>query len=176
MIPGFVVALLTFPGVIVHEVAHMLFCKLRGLAVIDVCFVRLGNPAGYVVHEPPKDFLSSFLVAVGPFIVNSVLCVAFCFPAFVPVKVFDQADPISYFLIWLGVSIGMHAFPSPHDANNLWQAAKGAARTMNPLALASFPLVVLIYVAHFLSIFWLDYLYGLFLGFALPQLLLERLV
>jgi len=35
---------------------------------------------------------------------------------------------------------------------------------------------VLIYVAHFLSIFWLDYLYRLFLGFALPQLLLERLV
>ena len=67
-------------------------------------------------------------------------------------------------------------FPSTHDANNLWPAAKEAARVTNPLALLSFPLVVVIYVAYGLSFFWFDYFYGIGLGLVLPQLLLERIV
>ena len=116
------------------------------------------------------------MIAVGPFIINSLLCILFCFPAFVPVKVFRHADPISYFLIWLGVSIGMHAFPSTQDAKVLWQQAKIAAGRWNPLALVSFPLVVVIYAANLLRFFWLDYLYGFALGFLLPELLLKQIV
>lgn len=175
IIPGWLIAIATFPGVIVHEAAHLFFCKLRRVAVFDVCFFRFGNPAGYVIHEPPESFASSFLIAVGPFIINSLLCVVFCFPAFVPVKVFDRADPISYFLIWLGVSIGMHAFPSTQDAKVLWQHARVAAKSLNPLAVLSLPLVCLIYVANGLRFFWADYLYGLGLGFALPEILLRQL-
>ena len=174
IIPGFLIALVTFPGVIVHEAAHLFFCKVRRVAVFDVCYFRLGNPSGYVIHEIPDSFLSSFLISVGPFIINSILCVLFCFPAFVPVRVFNQKDPICYFLIWLGVSIGMHAFPSTQDAKVLWQQAKKAASLFNPLAILSFPLVGLIYVANFLRIFWLDYLYGFALGFLLPELLLNN--
>src|SRR3989442_10043539 len=122
IVPGFLVALATFPGVIVHESAHLLFCKLRRIAVLDVCFFRLGNPAGYVIHENTTDFTGFFLVTIGPFLLNSVLCLFFCFPAFVPVMVFNQEDPLSYFLIWLGISIGMHAFPSNQDAQNLWSS------------------------------------------------------
>jgi hypothetical protein len=176
IIPGFLIALVTFPGVIVHEAAHLFFCKLRRVAVFDVCYFRIGNPSGYVIHEIPDSFLSSFLISVGPFIINSILCVLFCFPAFVPVRVFNQKDPICYFLIWLGVSIGMHAFPSTQDANVLWQQAKKAASLFNPLAILSFPLVGLIYVANVLRIFWLDYFYGIGLGFVLPEILLNKML
>jgi hypothetical protein len=172
-IPGWLIALVTFPGVIVHESAHLLFCRLRGLAVLDVCFFRLGNPAGYVIHEKTADFTSTFLVATGPFIVNSLLCVFFCFPAFVPVRVFHQSNPLSYFLIWLGISIGMHAFPSTTDAKNLWAAAREAVKGGNVLAVVTFPLVVVIFAANLLSVFCFDYLYGLALGFGLPALLLK---
>jgi len=48
-IPGPVIAALTFPGVIVHEMAHQLFCRLFRVAVLDVCYFRFGNPAGYVI-------------------------------------------------------------------------------------------------------------------------------
>ena len=77
-IPGPVIAALTFPGVIVHEAAHLLFCRMFGLAVFDVCFFRFGNPAGYVLHEETDDFKKSFFVSMGPFFVNSFLCVLFC--------------------------------------------------------------------------------------------------
>ena len=129
IIPGELIALLTFPGVIIHEAAHMLFCKWGRVAVLDVCFFRFGNPAGYVIHEEPRNFHTAFLISVGPFIVNSLLCILLCFPAFVPVRIFDRADPISYFLLWLGLSIGMHAFPSTQDAKVLWQQAGIASVT-----------------------------------------------
>ncbi len=170
-IPGFLVSIATFPGVIVHEAAHMLFCKLRRVAVLDVCFFRPGNPAGYVVHEEITNFTSAFLISVGPFLVNSLLCMFICFPAFVPLRVFGFSHPLSYVLLWLGVSIGMNAFPSTQDARALFYHAKKAAGTLNPLAIISFPLVVAIYIANILSFFWLDYLYGIAIGLGLPALI-----
>jgi hypothetical protein len=77
-IPGFVISLATFPGVIVHEAAHLFFCKLFGLAVYDVCFFRVGNPAGYVIHEKTDDFRALFFVSMGPFVINTLLCMVFC--------------------------------------------------------------------------------------------------
>jgi hypothetical protein len=175
IIPGFLIALVTFPGVIVHEAAHMFFCKLRRVAVFDVCFFRLENPAGYVIHEEIDDFNSAFLICVGPLLINSLLCIFICFPAFMPIRVFHVEEPVSYFLLWLGVSIGMHAFPSTQDASNLFAHAKKAAKSLNPLALLSFPLVLLIVVANVLSFFWADLLYGIGLGLGLPELVFSAL-
>ena len=172
MIPGFIISILTFPGVIVHETAHFLFCRLRGVAVFNVCFFRFGNPAGYVAHEEIENFTTAFLVSVGPFIVNSLACVLICLPALIPVRVFGAKDIVSYAVLWLGVSIGMHAFPSTHDAKALLHHARKAAGLRNPLALLSFPLVVLIYAANILSVVWADYLYGVFIGLVLPSMLL----
>jgi hypothetical protein len=172
MIPGFVIAIITFPGVIVHEAAHMLFCKLRGIAVLDVCFFRIGNPCGYVLHEEIEDFNTAFLVSIGPFLINSLLCIFICSPAFVPVHYFDVKNPLSYFLLWLGISIGMHAFPSTGDAKALLHNAKKAIASGNKIALVAYPIVLLIYAANFASIFWGDYLYGLAIGLGLPALFL----
>lgn len=59
IIPGFLISIVTFPGVIVHEMAHQIFCRLCGVAVFDVCYFRFGNPSGYVVHEIPKKASSN---------------------------------------------------------------------------------------------------------------------
>lgn len=176
MIPGFVITILTFPGVIVHEFAHMLFCKIRGVAVLDVCFFRVGNPAGYVVHEETNDFTTTFLIAVGPFIVNSLLCMIICFPALFPIRIFGVEDMLSYALLWLGISIGMHSFPSTGDAFILFQQAKKAVSSLDPLAIISYPLVIAIYAANALKFFWLDYIYGLAIGLGLPLFLLKHLM
>jgi hypothetical protein len=176
IIPGEFIALLTFPGVIIHEAAHMLFCKWGRVPIFDVCFFRFGNPAGYVIHEPPKNFYLSFLISMGPFFVNSLVCIVLCFPAFVPVRIFDRADPVSYFLLWLGLSIGMHAFPSTGDAKVLWGQAKVAAGRGNLLAILSLPLVGIIYAANIGRIFWLDLMYGMAIGLALPEFVLKHVI
>ncbi len=171
IIPGQLIALATFPGVIVHEAAHLLFCRLRHVAVFDVCFFRIGNPAGYVVHEEPDRFSTAFLITFGPFLVNSLLCMLICFPAFLPLRFFGVSHPFSYFLLWLGVSIGMHAFPSIGDASSLMVQAKKEVSSLNPLAIISYPLVWVIFLANVLRVFWLDYLYGVGIGLGLPALI-----
>lgn len=168
-IPGVIISILTFPGVIVHEAAHLLFCRLRGVAVLHVCFFRFGNPAGFVAHEEIKDFTTAFLVSVGPFLVNSLLCIVICFPAYLPMQVFEVKNPLTYFLMWMGLSIGMHAFPSTGDARNLWNHAKAAVREGSLLALLSFPVVIAIFIGNALSVIWADLGWGIVLGIVLPS-------
>jgi hypothetical protein len=172
-IPGQLIALATFPGVIVHEFAHMFFCKIRGVAVLDACYFRFGDPAGYVIHEKTTNFYSSFLIATGPFLVNTVLCFLICFPAYVPISYFGLEQPLSYFLMWLGVSIGMHAIPSTQDANNMWEDAKVHVRSLNVLAVVTFPLVIVIYIFNVLRVIWADLAYGILIGVGLPSLFFE---
>ena len=174
-IPGQIIAALTFPGVIVHEAAHMLFCRLRGVAIFDVCFFRFDNPAGYVIHEETDDFTSAFLISFGPFLINSTLCILICLPALAPLKLFGVEDPLTYLLLWLGISIGAHAFPSTHDSQNVWRLAKVEAKKKNLLAIASFPLVVLFVAANVLSFFWFDFIYAGLIGLGLPAMVFDLL-
>jgi hypothetical protein len=88
-----------------------------------------------------------------------------------PIKFFDIAHPLSYFLIWLGVSIGMHAIPSNQDASNVFQQAKIKIKEGNILAILSFPLVGLIYVFNLLRFFWADVIYGVAIGIGIPSLI-----
>ncbi len=170
-IPGEIISVLTFPGVIVHEFAHMLFCKIRKVAVLDACYFRFGNPAGYVVHENTSNFNTTFLVSMGPFFVNTILCLLICLPAYMPIKYFNIDHPLSYFLIWLGVSIGMHAIPSNQDANNVFEQAKESIKHKNALAILSFPVVGLIYVFNILRFFWVDVFYGVAIGIGIPSII-----
>lgn len=170
-IPGEIISVASFPGIIVHEFAHMLFCRIRKVAVLEACYFRVGNPAGYVVHESTTNFTTTFLVSMGPFFVNTLLCLLICLPAYMPVKYFDLDHPFSYFLIWLGVSIGMHAIPSNQDASIIFSQAKEKVKERNILAIISFPLVGLIYLFNILRVVWADVIYGVAIGIGIPYLI-----
>jgi len=174
-IPGPVIALLTFPGVIIHEAAHLFFCKLFKLQVYNVCFIRFGNPAGYVIHEKTDNFTTAFFVSMGPFFGNSLLCVIFCTAAFLPVWELKVFDPLAYFFYWLGLSIGMHAFPSTGDLSNLWELAPEKAKKGNILAILSFPLIGLLYILNFARVVWADLGYGIAIGILGPIALFRAL-
>jgi hypothetical protein len=163
-IPGQVIALLTFPGVIIHEAAHLFFCTVFKLKVFNVCFFRFGNPAGYVVHENTENFTAMFFVSMGPFVVNTLLCVVFCTAAFLPVWELKVNDPLAYFYYWLGLSIGMHAFPSTTDLSHLWEAAPARAKKGNLLAIISLPLSALLVVLNYGRVIWADLGYGIAVG------------
>lgn len=171
LIPGVVISVVTFLGIIVHEAAHVFFCRLRKVAVLDACYFQTADPPGYVIHEETSNFNSVFLISMGPFIVNTILCLAICLPAYMPLKIFNVEDPLSYFMIWLGVSIGMHAIPSNQDASNVFQMAKERVRDKNVLAILAFPLVGAIYLFNILRFFWADLIYGTAVGIGIPSLI-----
>jgi hypothetical protein len=163
-IPGQVIALLTFPGVIIHETAHLFFCKVFKLKVFNVCFFRFGNPAGFVVHETTENFTALFFVSMGPFVINTLLCVLFSTAAFLPVWELQVSDPLAYFYYWLGLSIGMHAFPSTTDLSHLWKAAPILAKKGNLLAIVSLPLSAVLVVLNYGRVIWADLGYGIAVG------------
>jgi hypothetical protein len=173
-IPGPLIAALTFPGVIVHELAHQLFCRLFGVAIFEVCYFRFGNPAGYVIHEHPAKTGQQIWIGIGPFIVNSVLGAIIAAPASIQVIQFDAGSPLEYFLIWLGVSIAMHSFPSTGDARTL-RTAVSAAGVPVGVKMAAYPVVGLIYVGAIGSFIWLDAIYGVGVALALPKFLVTLL-
>lgn len=174
-IPGPVIAALTFPGVIIHEAAHLFFCRLFKLQVFDVCFFRFGNPAGYVIHQQTENFTASFFVRMGPFFGNTLLCVVFCSAAFLPVWELKVFDPLAYFFYWLGLSIGMHAFPSTQDLSNLWHQAPAFAKKGNLLAILSLPLAGILVVANYARVVWADLGYGILVGVLGPIAIFKAL-
>lgn len=174
-IPGWLISIATFPGVIVHETGHFLFCRVYRLAIFDVCFFRVGNPAGYVIHERSDNFKTTFMVSMGPFFANTVLCVVFCSAAFMPVWELEASDPLAYFFYWLGISIGMHAFPSVDDLKHIWRMAPAEARQWNPLAIASYPIIAILVVLNYARVVWADLGYGLAVGILGPLAIFKAL-
>lgn len=169
-IPGLIISIATFPGVIVHEIAHQLFCKWMKVPVLDVCYFRIGNPSGYVIHEKPEEAYKSILIGVGPFFINSILGALISGSSVIAVWTFEGGSFIDYALLWLGISIAMHAFPSTGDAKSIWAAVTNKKGNFL-LKLIAAPICALIYLGALGSMFWLDLFYGIAIAFALPNIL-----
>lgn len=171
-IPGILISILTFPGIIVHELAHQLFCRWFKIPVFDVCYVRFENPMGYVVHEKSNKGYQTILISIGPFIINTVIAFLVAFPAAMQFK-FDDANFLDYILIYLGVSIGSHAFPSTGDAQSLWESVMQSGEHTLFTKIIVAPIVGFIYLGALGSFFWLDFAYGFLVSVGLPYFILK---
>ena len=178
MIPGFIITWITFPGVIVHELAHLLMCRLFGLDVYEVKYFQFttgfGTPSGYVVHQRADRAWKDILVSVGPFLVNTILGAVISAPGALAVFRLRGGDVLDYFLLWLGVSIGMHAFPSTGDAKSIWSSIT-SPDTSIWTKLIGFPIVGLIYLGALGSMIWLDFFYGVAVANLIPLIVVTLL-
>jgi len=114
-------------------------------------------------------------VSMGPFFANTLLCVVFCTAAFLPVWELKVFDPLAYFFYWLGLSIGMHAFPSTTDLSHLWASAPGLAKKGNLLAIVSLPLAAVLVVLNYARVIWADLGYGIAVGVLGPIAIFKAL-
>jgi hypothetical protein len=159
-IPGWLISILTFPGVIIHEWAHKKFCDWTNVSVHKVVYFQFGNPAGYVAHEHPERYNQIFWISIGPLIINSLVTIILSYFS-------SQAQPESnlYFLfLWIAVSSGMNAFPSDHDARNIFNESKKLLKNGgSALHYFAYPFFALIWIANKLSFLWFDLFYALIL-------------
>lgn len=152
-IPGWgrvqkILLVVTAFGVVIHELAHKEMVEDFGLRVRDHCYFQLDNPSGYVIHDEPRGYFATFAISTAPFFLNS----AVAYTAFTIAGGILTSHPISDLsglqvagviaLIWLGISSGVHAFPSSQDTKNIWQATK--RRWWNPIAILGIPIIVLL--------------------------------
>ena len=174
-IPGFVISAATFPGVMVHEFAHQLFCRFFRVSIFHVCYFQFGNPAGYVLHEKASKPLHQILIGLGPFFVNTILGAVIALPGIIGVIKFGGEQPLDYVLLWLGVSIAMHSFPSTQDASGIWDAIKDENLSW-PLKIIFTPFVGLIFVGAIGAFFWLDLIYGIGVANLLSEIIGQMFV
>jgi len=172
MIPGSLVSLLTFPGVIVHEIAHRFFCDVAKVPVYKICYFRLGNPAGYVIHDETHNLKDAFLISIGPLLINTVLCALLTFPAVFPITILSETEHHFTFMIlmWVGFSVGMHAFPSDQDMESFLEAVKSSKKTGVLFGVAKGFACLLGIVNSFKGI-WIDAFYAFGISMILPWLL-----
>ncbi|MFH1291693.1 MAG: hypothetical protein ABIH87_00640 [bacterium] len=148
---------ITCPGVIVHELAHALFCVFARVKIDKICLFRFGNPAGYVSHIVPKKFYQSFLISFGPLMINSLLALF----------LFSLVRP-PYFgwrfivCIWLAIAIGLHSIPSTGDAKSLLMAVNSRF-WHNPLVILAYPFILALYFLNLLKRLRIDIIYVGFL-------------
>ena len=151
---GWLIALVTFPGVILHEWSHKFFCDRTGIPVYKTCYFRLGNPSGFVLHGPVDSYGKTFVISTAPFLTNTVISVILF-----AIAIILPHNWVSYVLMWLGLSTALHAFPSNEDADSLWNYSKLNWRR-SPLAFLTFPISGLIKLAALARAIWFDLLYA----------------
>lgn len=128
VIPAEIVALITLPGVILHEIAHRLFCDINDVDVYEIKYFNfLSRKAGHVVHAGTPNFGHALLISIAPLIVNTLVCMLLTFPYGIKVLLgtdFVQTPSIinhylQLFILWIGYSVGFNAIPSNQDMANL---------------------------------------------------------
>ncbi|MDR0727101.1 MAG: DUF3267 domain-containing protein [Rickettsiales bacterium] len=169
MIPGQVMMTVTFMGVIIHEWAHKMACKLFGVKVLEVKY--FSPSGGYVRHEKTNNLTANFFISLAPLIVNSLIafalgCVAESFYYFE-----IENAVLKVILMYLAISIGMHAFPSKVDMKNISDLCVELKK--KKMLVVSKIMEGLFGLLRLLSIFWLDVAYGIFL-FMAPTLIMKE--
>ncbi|MFC4247398.1 hypothetical protein ACFOZ7_10370 [Natribaculum luteum] len=148
------------PGILSHEYAHVLACRLCS---IDVHATPALNPFGddaYVDHAPVDSFRADFAIALAPLVGNSVLGIgAFALAASA------LAPPWNLAGVWLGACFALTAFPSPSDTADLVGHARSLPPRTRPVGYAlAVPVRALTrtpFVAGMLGYLWILVLYGL---------------
>ena len=157
------------PGVVAHEFAHWLACKLTGTRVHEVCWFQFGDPAGYVVHDRARSASAGVVIGFAPTIVNVLIGGFIAYrPAFILLTTarWSWGDAL---LFALGFVVALRAFPSRADAKAMWQAAR-AARFGAVKAVFVAPLWLLVHALSLGSRLWLDAAFALVVCFAAPAL------
>lgn len=169
IIPGQLISLLTFPGVVMHEIAHRFMCDILKVPVYEVRYFNIGaTRAGHVIHHKTNNTAHTILISFAPLLFNSILCMIFTFPFMAANRIisFEIANPLSIILWWIGISIGANAFPSNQDTAAMF-ATESKGVTYGAIYIAHYIMRFL----NFLSIAWIDFAYAFLLSLTLPYLI-----
>lgn len=171
------ISTLTFPGIVFNKILHRFFCDINNVLVYEVNYFKPWSlKPSYIINAEVGNFSQAFYIAIGPFIISSLTCMLLTF--FVGIHLFlgtdFMAEPLlldkflQCTMVWIGYSIGYHAFPNVKDVNQLEDLAYSEGSKRTSLWIKK--------VVCFLNIEWLNFLlritYTYLLLFFLPALFL----
>ncbi len=159
IIPGELISIFSFPGIIVHELSHKLACKKFNVKVLETKYWSLKG--GYVVHEATDDAKAVAAISIVPFIIGSLMAVLLGI-ACVAMKHSELLKNYIWAVYFLAVTIGMHSFPSKQDTSNFLDFAKHAKK--KSLIVTASALHYVFSILNALRAAWIDLAYGVLLA------------
>jgi hypothetical protein len=116
------------PGIVSHEAAHLLACRVAGVDVVGSSILNPFASDAYLDHEPVSSFPADLLIAVAPVLLNTTLA----FAAFLLASA-TETPLLSIPCYWLGGCFGLTAFPSVGDTDTLFETAGDLPRPLRPV-------------------------------------------
>ncbi len=154
-----------FPGLVLHELAHVLGCWLAGVRVGKV--VLWANWGGMVAHGRANS-INSMLISIMPFLVNNALALLF----YLFSK--NEGDSLSSLVyLWLGFSFAIYGFPSAHDLRNSRSAIKRFTQNRLKSALQA---VLLVFLPALWAIQWILELHKIVFASALGRIIWAAMI
>lgn len=172
---GSIINLLTFPGVMAHELGHQVFCHLTGTRVRTVCYFHFGDPLGCVKHDMPTSIGKYMLIGYGPLLVNSTigffagLGAAASF-SFASRYAGSCLTGVGVVLTWLAMSVALYSFPGIQDAQECWRVLWIIKSSRLMRSLFSVPLAGMMYfLGELHGTFFPALFYAFWMAWVLPH-------
>jgi len=161
---------LTFPGIIIHKLFYQFFCRILSIPVLEVVYFRLGDPAGYVLHETVTGRWKTILICIGPFLASTFFGVLIALPAVMSIFSGGDSSVLDWLKLYLGISMAVHAFPSTGNVDAILKLMK-EENTPLRIKMAGYPVAILMYPGSEAGFFWHRMVYGTALVIGIPQLI-----
>jgi hypothetical protein len=124
-----------FPAVVLRTGIQFTIAHRAGLAIDEVTYFHVDDPAGYTVYEAPPWLGTAIAIAYVPtllLLILSVLCLA---PALAPRTVLHLPTTwVTGVQLWLGLAFAAHALPSYEEAGPVAEQARVGVVKADPVS------------------------------------------
>ena len=124
-----------FPAVVLRTAIQFTVAHRAGLAIDEVTYFVVDDPAGYTVYEAPPWLGTAIAIAYAPTLVLFILAILCLAPALAPRTVLQL--PITWVTgvqLWLGLAFAAHALPSYEEAGPVAEQARVGVVKADPVS------------------------------------------
>ena len=130
-----IIHLFGFPGVVLRTAIQLTTAYRAALAIDEVTFFRVDDPAGYTVYEAPSRLGTAIAIAYLPTLVLAILSVVCLAPALTPRAALHLPTTwVTWVQIWLGLSFAAHTLPAYEEAGPVAEQARVGVVKADPIS------------------------------------------
>jgi hypothetical protein len=124
-----------FPAVVLRTAIQFTIAHRAGLAIDEVTFFRVDDPAGYTVYEAPPRLGTAIAITYLPTLTMWILAVLCLAQALTPRAVLHlPATWLTWVQLWLGLAFAAHMFPAYEEAGPLAEQARVGVVKADPIS------------------------------------------
>ena len=124
-----------FPAVVLRTGIQFTIAHRAGLAIDEVTYFHVDDPAGYTVYEAPPWLGTAIAIAYVPTLVLIILSVVCLAPALAPRTVLHLPTTwLTGVQLWLGLAFAAHALPSYEEAGPVAEQARVGVVKADPVS------------------------------------------